>query len=356
VSEHIGRVASRRLSTAAIACLLVCPAPSALGAQQIEALWYSTASETSTRSFLANAEHISIVAPQVFAMDKNGAIKGHVDPRVVAAAREKHVKLVPLVMNPGFDQPTIHRVLTVPAVRKKAIANLVALCRDNHFDGIQFDFENVHVNDKAAFTSFAKESADALHAVHCTLSAAVVPRLSDDPGTGSYRKWIFDNWRGVYDYKALAEALDFISYMTYAQHTGGSTPGPVAGYSWMEECLKFALSTGVPPDKISLGIPSYSDWWYPVYEKKTGSRMRGSDISYTRVRELVQKFDLHPTWDEREKTAFAMWPDGGVYDHLWIEDARAFAAKLELVKKYKLRGYSVWVLGTEDPAVWSVTP
>jgi spore germination protein YaaH len=163
---------------------------------------------------------------------------------------------------------------------------------------------------------------------------------------------MFDNWRGVYDYKALADALDFISYMTYAQHTGGSTPGPVAGYTWMEDALKFVLSTGVPPEKISIGIPSYSDWWYPVYEEKTGPRARGNDISYERVQELVTKYSLHPTWDDREKAWYAMWPNDGVYEHLWIEDARAFAAKLELARKYKLRGYSVWVLGTEDPAVW----
>jgi spore germination protein YaaH len=37
---------------------------------------------------------------------------------------------------------------------------------------------------------------------------------------------------------------------------------------------------------------------------------------------------------------------------MWIEDARAFMAKLELVRGYNLRGYSVWVLGTEDPALW----
>ena len=339
-----------------LVCLMMCfglaLAPRRLPAQQLEALWYSTGNETSIQSFLANADHISVVAPQVFAMDRTGTIRGHVDPRVVAAARANHVKLVPLVMNPGFDQPTIHRVLTVRAAREAAVANLASLCRDNHFDGIQFDFENVHVNDKTAFTSFVKESADALHAVHCTLSAAVVPRTSDDPGTGSYRKWMFDNWRGVYDYKALADAMDFISYMTYAQHTGGSTPGPVAGYPWMEEALKFVLSTGVPPEKISLGIPSYSDWWYPVYETKTGSRMRGTDISYARVTELVTKYSLHPTWDDQAKASYAMWPNAGVYEHLWIEDARTFEAKLELVRKYKLRGYSVWVLGTEDPALW----
>jgi spore germination protein YaaH len=39
-------------------------------------------------------------------------------------------------------------------------------------------------------------------------------------------------------------------------------------------------------------------------------------------------------------------------------DARTFAARLPLVSQYKLRGYSVWVLGFEDPKVWElpVTP
>ena len=50
---------------------------------------------------------------------------------------------------------------------------------------------------------------------------------------------------------------------------------------------------------------------------------------------------------------WAYWPVAGVNQFLWVEDARAFTAKLELVKRYGLRGYSVWVLGTEDPATWT---
>src|SRR4051812_3207739 len=226
-------------------CLLLVAAPCL--AQRPEALWYSVGDEQSTQSFLTHADKISIVSPQVFTLDKLGVIRGKVDPRVVATARAKGVKLVPLLMNPGFDQPTIHRVLTVPDARKRALENLVALCRDNHFDGIQFDIENVNVKDKTALTSFMRDAAAGLHRVNCSASAAVVPRTSDDPGPTSYHRWIFDNWRGAYDYKALADALDFISYMTYAQHTGGTPPGPVAGYSWMEDALKFVLSTGVPP-------------------------------------------------------------------------------------------------------------
>ena len=334
------------LPTLALVTLVSRPAH----AQKLEALWYSVGSEASTQSFLAHANQISIVSPQVFTIDSLGVIRGTMDARVVAAAREKGVKLIPLVMNPGFDQPTIHRILNDTVVRRRAVGNFVALCRDNRFDGLQFDIENINIVDKDAFTSFARETAAEMHRVGCSLSAAVVPRSTENPGPTTYHRWIFENWRGAYDYKGLADALDFISFMTYAQHTGGSTPGPVAGYTWMEDALKYLLSLGVPPSKISLGLASYSDWWYPVYDDKTGSRMRGSDISY--AKELVSRFQLKPTWDEREKSPYAFWSNEGVYEHLWIEDARAFMGKLELVRQYKLRGYSVWVLGMEDPATW----
>ena len=327
-------------------------APQVVSAQQLEALWYSTPSEVSTRSFLTHASQISIVSPQVFAFDNSGAIRGKLDPRVIQKAREAGVKLVPLVMNPGFDQPMMHRILTVPGPRHTAVRAITALCRDNKFDGIQFDIENVHVKHKAAFTSFAKEVADSLHGVGCTLSAAVVPRLSEDRGPTSYHKWIFDNWRGVYDYKALSDVMDFISYMTYAQHTGNSPSGPVAGYRWTEDCLKYVLSLGVPPHKISLGLASYSDYWYPSWDSTAGPRMRGDDVSHERAMSLLAQHKATAQWDSVDKAMRAEWSNNGVYESLWIEDARAFMAKLDLVKKYNLRGYSVWVLGTEDPKTW----
>jgi spore germination protein YaaH len=322
-----------------------------LPAQRLEALWYLRGEE-SIQAFLAHADQITIVSPQVFVMDSTGVIRGSVDPRVVTTAKAKGVQLVPLVMNPGFDQPSIHRVLNNPAARAQALRSLATLCRDNKFDGIQFDFENFHVNDRDAFTAFTREAVDSVHRAGCSLSAAVVPRTGEDPGTNSYDRWIHDNWRAAFDYKALADTLDFISYMTYAQHTGGSPPGPVAGYPWMLKCLEYVLSLGVPPHKISLGLAGYSDWWYPAYDERNGSRLRGDDISYARGSEILAAAGVKPKWDDVQKAPYAMWEERGVMRHMWLEDARAFMAKLELVKKYKLRGYSVWLLGHEDPAVW----
>jgi spore germination protein YaaH len=321
-------------------------------AQRTEALWYLTGSESSTRDFVVHARAISIASPQVFMLDSKGVITGGVDARVVAAAREHHVQLVPLVMNPGFDQPSLHRVLTNADARARALRSLATLCRVNHFDGIQFDLENIHVSDRDAFTAFVRAAADSVHSAGCTLSAAVVPRTGDDPGTGAYDRWIYDNWRGAYDYKALADALDFISYMTYAQHTGGTTPGPVQGYPWTVACLQYVLSLGVPPSKISLGIAGYSDWWYPAYSDSLGARGSGHDIGYDRVSALLAEAHRKPVWDADQKAAHAEWESHGVFQHLWIENAHAFRAKRALVQRYHLRGYSVWVLGMEDPAVW----
>ena len=327
---------------------------STVRSQPLESLWYTRNGAPSTPMFVAHADRISIVSPQVFAFDADGAIHGTLDPDVVRVARAQRVKLVPLVMNPGFDQPMMHRLLTVAEPRARAIRSMAALCRDLKLDGLQFDVENVHVSDRDAFTSFVRESVDSIHRAGCTVSAAVVPRTSDDPGPTPYHRWIYDNWRGVYDYKALADTLDFLSYMTYAQHTGGSTAGPVGGFPWIKASLEYVLALGVPPAKISLGIPGYSDHWFSTWDLRTGSGTGGRDISYAEGQQLLTKFGVTARWDAVQKSPYAMWENAGVFEHLWLEDVRAFEAKLQLVRQYKLRGYSVWLLGLEDPRVWEL--
>jgi spore germination protein YaaH len=340
---------SYRLAILALTGLLAAPA---LRAQAPEKLWYATNDERSVQSFLAHADRISVVAPQSFSMDSIGLIWGAVDPRMIAAARAKGVKVIPLIVNPGFDQSIFHRVLVTPESRLRAVRNITALCRDNKFDGIQFDFENIRVTDRDAFTSFSREVADSLHRIGCSLSAAVVPRSSDYPGPTPYHKWIYDNWRGAYDYKALADAMDFISLMTYSQHTRRTPPGPVAGYPWMEGVVKYVLGLGVPASKLSLGLPSYSEWWYPTYDAQGGARMAGGGLTYDAALGILAKNDVKATWDDRQKESLAFWEDDGINEFLFLVDARSFAARQELVSRYKLRGYSVWVLGFEDPKVW----
>ncbi len=321
--------------------------------RSMESIWYIRNDTAAISDFAAHAKQIDVIAPQVYSIDSLGAIRGGMAPRMVEIARANNVKLMPLVMNPGFDLAILHRIVTDPVARTASAHGLAQLCRETQVWGIQLDFENLHVSDRDAFTAFAREAADSVHAAKCTLSAAVVPRTSDTPGALPYHQWIHEYWRAAYDYKALASVLDFLSYMTYAQHTGGSTPGPVAGYPWMLAGLKYVLAQGVPPSKLSLGVAGYSDYWYPGYTAKTGdSRPRGEDIAYTRLAGIMKAAGARVQWDPVQKAGFAMWERDGVFEHAWIEDARAFGLKMGLARTYGLRGYSVWLLGLEDPGVW----
>jgi spore germination protein YaaH len=127
----------------------------------------------------------------------------------------------------------------------------------------------------------------------------------------------------------------------------------------MVESLDYILAQGVPPEKISLGIPAYSDHWYPTYRAPRNgvgedARVRGDDIGYTPLMDIITKAGAKPVWDDKQKAWYAMWESHGVFEHAWLEDARAFKAKLTLVSKHKLRGYSVWLLGLEDPKTWAL--
>ena len=323
--------------------------------QAPEAIWYIRNTEAGIASFAAHAAQISVIAPQTYAIDSVGRITGAMDPRIVATARANNVKLMPLVMNPGFDVGILHRIVTVPSARTRSARSMAELCRRERVHGIQLDLENLHVSDRDAFTAFAREVADSVRRAGCEISAAVVPRTSDARGTSAYHHMMHDYWRAAYDYKALADVLDFLSYMTYAQHTGGSTPGPVAGFPWMDASLRYVLAAGVPPSKISLGLAGYSDYWYSAYDVRTGvARTVGEDISYTRLMRILADAGATPQWDATQRAWVAMWEREGVFEHAWIEDARAFQEKMTLVSQHGLRGYSVWLIGDEDPRTWEI--
>ena len=356
LARPVTRLAVTRLAVApllaAFCSALLAARPAS--AQAPEAIWYIRSDSAGLASFAAHARQVSVIAPQAHSIDSSGTIRGAIHPRILAAARQHGVRLMPLVMNPGFDVGILHHLVTDATARTAAAHSLAGLCRELHAWGIQLDLENLFVDDRDAFTRFAREAADSVHAAGCQLSAAVVPRPDDDRGTLPYHQYMSDYWRAAYDYRALAESLDFLSYMTYAQHTGGSTPGPVAGYPWMDASLRYVLAQGVPPAKLSLGIPAYSDYWFTDYDSRTGSRPRGVDIDYTQVIGIMRAAGASPRWDPVQRALVGMWERNGVFEHAWIEDARAFREKLQLVHRHRLRGYSVWLIGMEDPVTWQV--
>ena len=122
----------------------------------------------------------------------------------------------------------------------------------------------------------------------------------------------------------------------------------------MERVVQYLLGEGVSPDKLSLGVPNYSVHWFADYSKEKGGFTNGRQVGYDVVQHLLGKFSTTPIWHDSGGCNYALWDNGGVYEYLFIEDGQSLKPKLDILKKYKLRGISVWVLGKEAPDFWSV--
>ncbi len=341
------------LSTLAV---LGAAAPPLAGQDRAERLFYYVDRETSYESFVAHIDQITILSPSAYSVDEQGIVWGDVDPRVLDLAHEHGVGVMPLIVNPGFNQEMLHDLLIDDEARALAVASMLELCRRHGFRGIQFDFENLHISDREAFTQFYRETADVLHAEGYELSIAVVHRPGVLAGPTPYHAWLMDSWRGGYDLRALAEIGDFISVMTYSQHTRRTPPGPIAGIPWVREVVEHFLQY-MPPEKLSLGIPFGGQRWYTSYEERITpelARSYSGGVSHAWALGLLERNGAEVLWSEEHQVPYGFYSRGGTFEWIFFEDVRSFRAKLDLMDEFSLRGFSVWVLGPEDPRVWDV--
>ncbi len=305
-------------------------------------------------SFEANVDQISIVCPQTFLISKEGVLTGSIDHRVLEIAKKNKIKIMPLIVNKGFDQKLLHDIISNPTSRKRSIEMMLDYADRYNLDGWQFDLEGLHISDKDSYTQYFKETASALHGMNIELSAAVVHIFENVGGPSEYQRFLYEDWRAGFALKELSEIGDFITVMTYDQHTRRTPPGPVAGVEWVEQVVKFMLEQDVSPNKLSMGIPSYSVHWYADYSEEKGGFSNGRQIGYKTVRHLLEKNDVEPSWNEKVGCNYAVWDNGGVFEYIFIEDGQSLERKLDILRKYNLRGISVWVLGSEAPAFWQI--
>ncbi len=318
-----------------------------------ENLFYMVGSAGSYQSFVEHADQISILCPQVYQIDSGGVITGEVDRRILELAQKKGVKVMPLFAS--FDQKAIHNLLTSVSARKEAIRLMLFYARQFHYYGWQFDIENISYADKDSYTFFFKQTADSLHKYGFAISSAVVKSEQPAPESANpaYQRFLYESWRGAFDIPAIAEASDFISIMSYDQHTAYTPPGPVAGLPWMKRIVAYLLNSGIAAEKISVGIPSYSDYWFPTVDN-SGPRSTRNEISFAAAEDLMDRYEVSPEWMKDQQVYFTHWEAGGIFNWLFIEDAKSFLPKLKLAADNHLRGISVWVLGSEDPQIWNV--
>ncbi|MGH7839032.1 MAG: glycosyl hydrolase family 18 protein, partial [Candidatus Binataceae bacterium] len=318
------------------------------GAQQPKALFYMTREPKSVRSFLEHADKIDILVPAWYAVDADGLVSGGANPLVLETARQHHVPVMPIVANGDFAQEEFHKLLKNPAAIASMIAELIRDCKDNGYTGFQFDFEDVHWTDRDALSDQVREAATAFHKEGLQLTIATVPNAPGEPGEGGFSAWIYENWRGAYDLKALAQSVDLICLMTYDQHTRWTTPGPVAGWAWTTGNLDYALKS-VSAEKLSLGIPLYGYHWFagtPIKsDDKSADKPNPSaeSINAEDAMDLAKDYGGHIEWDPTDRTAWFYIYRADMREWVFFTDARTFRERYSLVKERGLEGFCSWV-------------
>ena len=330
--------------------------PSAAGAQ-LKAMFYMTDGAASVGSFEAHRDKIDILVPTWYSVDADGLVAGAPNQVVLREAKAAGIPVFPIVAL--FDKEAAHKLLTSAAAQARMNGSFLRECKENSYPGIQFDLENIAWMDRDALSALVKQTADLLHAQGLQVQIAVVPNAPGHPGNSPFGKWIFEDWRGVYDLKALTASVDLLCLMTYDQHTRWTVPGPVAGWDWTNENLNYALQF-VPRDRLSLGIALYGYHWYTgdpglgKTEQKpnpTAVYISGPDAAYLR-----DTYGGQSQWDAVDHSTFFWFYRDGLREWVFYTDRRTFAERYELAKKKALQGFCSWVLGEEDPAIWSVLP
>ena len=298
-------------------------------------------------SLLAHLRQIDVLSPGWYDANADGSITGYARRDVIDAAHAGAVAIIPLVVNKDVDPDVAHAILADPARRAALAANLVNEAKTYGYAGFQLDFEQIRWTDRDLLTALTQDCASAFHAAGLNLSIAVIPRLPGDAGASGTLLDYFRQWSGAYDFAALAKAADFLSFMTYDEHNGVTPPGAVSGTPWIRQALEFSLQ-GVPPEKATLGLPTYYHDWTGV------GRLTSS--SYDDAMILAQRYGATPTFDAVEEEMHFGYDVYGVHHELWIQSTDTLRRKLPLMYEYGLKGISVWRLGFEDPSFWNLIP
>lgn len=314
-------------------------------AEAAQNLFYYFANTYGFESLKDNYRDIDIFAPQVYEVDFAYDIlkPGKEDQKVLDYARRKRMDIMPLVYNSGFSKQLMTYLLADEKAQEKVIDQLIDIADDEDFIGWQFDFENIAYTDREAYTDFVEKAAKEFKKERLDFSVAVVPRDTDHDDRPN-----FANWSSGYEFSEIAEAVDFITLMTYDDPI---TTGPVASLPYVNRILDYMIDEeGIDPEKISLGVPSYCWQW------QLGAQTKERSHIYSRVVEKYEASEpihIRIYLEDLGTEAFFYLDEITRVPYLsWCDNYQSFEEKNDIVKKRNLHGMSVWALGQEDERVW----
>lgn len=302
------------------------------------------------------------------------------------AAHDMGVKIIPSIA--WFDGDGIHKLLSNTKKRQAHEDIIAKLVKDEKFDGIDIDYEAKKAETNPYFSLFVKGLWLRLHPKGKTLSCTIETRI---PADSRYTKTSDpDNYAN--NYAVLNKYCDQVRIMAYdqgvidikldAQKGNGKLYAPVADPAWAEKVIKEAIKT-ISRKKIMLGVPTYGYEYEVTWANGLTTYRRLRSVNYTTAMSLAEWVSAAPTrnsagelsliyasttlievsptlrWDVSSTPpdvipAASLNSSTSITRFVSFPDAESIRQKIQLAKKYKIRGIAIFKLdGEADPAFWS---
>ncbi|MGQ7887791.1 glycosyl hydrolase family 18 protein [Paenibacillus sp. WC2504] len=257
------------------------------------------------------------------------------DDLVIKVSRDHLVAPLATITNltpGGFSSDITKQLLQSPELRNRLIDNIYTLLKTKNYTGVNVDFERIRADERDLYSGFLRALNERLKPDGYYTSVAVPVKRSDLDHPG-------------YDYGGIASSVNFVFIMAYDFHEAHSGPGPVGPIDEIRKTVEYALQH-MPRHKIILGVPRYGfDWTMEGNVPLTAKAVSVKSATDTAIR-----YEVNIQYSEQyQQPYFGYWDEQGRRHIVWFEDARARAAKCQLVIDYQLLGIGAWQLGLNFP-------
>lgn len=286
-------------------------------------------------------EGLDVLCPTWFSLDEEAAVTNDASIRYTRDAHALGYRVWGVFRN-GFEPERTHQLLSSDALKGRAIASIAFYTAFYELDGINIDFENVYLEDRAPLVDFLKQLDAVLTRQGVSLSVDAAP------------PWGSDQWSLFLDRSALARIADYIILMAYDEHYADSpVSGPVASLGWTEKAITESLKL-IPAEKLVMAVPLYTRVWTETADGAGGVSVSSKAIGMKDQEDVILGKDPVYVFDEKAGQMTVSYEEDGAMKRIWLEDEASLKARLQLIKKYDLAGLASWRRGFETENFWTL--
>ncbi len=284
-----------------------------------------------------NKDIIDTVNPVLYSVDgygnvvSRGVSQSNIE-MLLEYCKKNNIRVIPTVGS--FDYNAMVSAFNSTESYQNHLNTILSEIDEYDFDGIDIDYEMIHIQQKEFYLNFLKDLKQELQNRNKILSVSIFPQWENAEYIDNQET------REVQDYITIGEYADEVRIMAYDYTLQSSqTPGPIAPVEWIKDILDYATKK-IPKEKIWLGIHLYGYQWSSdktiafTYTTAENSIIKNLNINYSFLADIGEGYAEFGCEDSFLCKAYFQLPEG-------------INIRRDIAKEYGIAGVSYWRLGGE---------